>query len=81
MGHPLAGLPETDGHPRHVDVAELVQLRRHIRADPTDMLGEIKTMHGWKFQISKSEISNKSQMRNSKTQNGHAARRFDHSAI
>ena len=43
MGHPLAGLPETDGHARHVDVAELVHPRRHVRADKTDMMGEIET--------------------------------------
>ena len=42
MRHPLAGLPETDGHLRHVDMAELLHLCGHVRADATDMLGEIE---------------------------------------
>jgi hypothetical protein len=79
--HPFAGLPETDGHPRHVDVAELVDVRGHIRADASDMLGEIKTEHGEKIPNLKSEISNKFQMQNSKTQKGHAPENFGHSAF
>ena len=43
MGHPPAGLPETDGDSRHVDVAELVQPRGHVCADASHMMREIET--------------------------------------
>ena len=40
--HLLAGLPETDGDPPHVDVAEFVDPGRHVGADENDMGSEIE---------------------------------------
>jgi hypothetical protein len=42
MRRPLAGLPETNGDLRHVDVTEFVQSCDHIRANAADMIRKIE---------------------------------------
>jgi hypothetical protein len=45
MLHPLARLAEANRHQRHIDVAELLNPRGHVRAHELDVMGEIESVH------------------------------------